>query len=52
MKSTHNSIKSILIATMLFISLGVFNSCQNNEDEIIFAQEIIHFTKNQNKLNS
>ena len=29
MKPKYNSIKSILIATMLFTFLGIFNSCQN-----------------------
>ena len=44
MKSIQNSFKSILLVTVLSMFLGVFNSCQTSEEEIVFASSEL-FTK-------
>ena len=44
MKSIKNSFKSILLVTVLSMSLGMFNSCQTSEEEIVFASSEL-FTK-------
>ena len=44
MKSLKKTFKSILLVTLLSMSLGVFNSCQTSEEEIIFASSEL-FTK-------
>ena len=44
MKSIQNSFKSFFLVIVLFTSLGVFNSCQTSEEEIVFASSEL-FTK-------